>query len=89
MILTPGHGNCIIDAVNGMNKAFIGDVINTLTSIINVKATAKVRAKRKLLDKAGENNVRYDLTNLVHSVLSDPDRKCGNYAPESKNAAKK
>lgn len=61
MVQAPGHGKCITDTVNGMDKSYLDKCINTITSILNSEENTKVGVKRKRIVTVAEISIQESL----------------------------
>lgn len=87
-VQAPGHGKCLIDALNGIDKAFLDRTIDTKTAIESTEENDDYEAPKMEIYQVDEEGNRVSAAMWVHKELSSSDRVCGDHSESSKSKKK-
>jgi len=85
VIQPPGHGKCLVDALNGLNKTLLDAAINTKTAILKSEKNSDANAPKMEIHQVDEHGNRVSAAAWAYKELTSSERPCGVYGAWSKN----
>ena len=76
-VQAPGHGKCIVDALNGIDKTVLSKAIQCKTAIVKSQRNQLANAQTMGLHQVDETGERVDAALWAYNELSSGTRQCG------------